>query len=130
MYAGAHQGGGVREDVARRVDVTVLRGIRRTESRAGTEQRVHGVDLVGLAPAHVETDPLLHRDPSLRVHDFLLGEARHEVALLHEARVDAEQVSLTAVELARVDAQANRDLGASLSTHHPGGAGAGALAEG
>ena len=61
--------------------------------------------------------------------DLVVGEARHEVALLDEARVERQQVALAAVEVARPHAEANGGLGAALGADHAGGAGAGALAE-
>ena len=132
--ADAHSGGeerrGVGQDVARRLEVAVTGGVRRPERLPGRHRRVHRVGLVTVDPAHLETNRLLHRDPRVCLLDLRLGEARHEVALLHEPGVDAEQVVLPEVELAAEEPEPDRGLGAALRAHHACRTRARALAQG
>ena len=95
--AGAEQRGRVGQHVARRVDVAVPGGVRRTERHArrrrpGSWRRTR------------RTRPSARRGRrccciairACACSDLGVGEARHEVALLDEARVDPEQVMLAA----------------------------------
>jgi hypothetical protein len=94
-----------------------------------SHRRVQLVELVGLDPAHVQSQGLLHGDPGPRVGHLALGEARHEVALGDEARVDPEPLPLPGVELPAEEAQPDRRLGATLGPHHARRAGARTRAE-
>ena len=124
------EGRGVRQHVAGRVEIAVARGVGATPGHATGHGRVQVVELVGVHPAHVEAERLLHGDPRVGLGDLTLGEARHEVALRDEARVDAEPLLLAGVEVAAEQAEPDGRLGAALRPHHAGRARAGAGAEG
>jgi hypothetical protein len=76
------------------------------------------------------TQRLLHRDPGPGLLDLGLGEAGHEVALRHEARVDPERLLLAGVEVAAEQPESYGGLGAALGADHARRPRAGALAEG
>ncbi len=121
--------GGVRQDVARRVDVAVAGGVRRPDRRARREAGAAAVDLVAVPPLDVQAERALQGDPVLRGGDLRVGEARHQVALRDEPRVERVPVALAGVEVAAEEAQPDRGLGAALRPHHPGRAAAGAAAQ-
>src|SRR4051794_17840622 len=120
---------GVGEHVARRVDVSVLGGVRRPERDTLRHPGGHGVESVRVEPLDVETEAALHRDALVRRGDLGDGEARHQIALRDEAGVEGVAVPLALVERLAPPAEAHRPLGAALRTNHAGSAAAGALAE-
>ena len=94
-HAGAEQRGGVGQHVARRVDVPVAR--RRTTQPSVCPGAIAGFIASTSSESTQRTSSptrLLHRDPlAAAARDLRLGEARHEVALRHEAGVDPEQLA-------------------------------------
>lgn len=120
-HAGGEQGCGVGQHVARRVEPTVACEVRRPERQAGSQRWVRGVDLIRLDPDRLQPQLMLHRDPLVRSRDLVLGEARHEVAGLDEAGVDAEFVRLATVEVLAPPAQLDRRRRTPLRSHHSSG---------
>ena len=83
----------------------------------------------GLEPADLQPAGLLHGDPLVGLRDLGRGEARHVIALRHEAGVDAELGLLAGVEVAAEEPEPHGRRRAALGPHHAGRAGAGALAQ-
>ena len=117
---GGEQRRGVGEHVARRVDVAVPGGVRRRPASAPAPSPGSSSSTSSRSdPPHVEAEPpAASRSGRAPRATSALGEARHEVALRDEARVDAEQVLLPGVEVAAEQPEPDGRLGAALGAHH------------
>src|SRR5262249_41338047 len=129
LHPARGEGHGVRDDVARGMQVAVVRAVRRAEGLTWRQRRVQLVDLARRQPPHVEAEALLHRHPLACFRDLGAGEARQHVPVRREARVHADLVGLPQVEQARPLAQPDRPRRATLRPHHAGRTTARALPE-